>query len=253
VVFEARNVTCWDPINPDRKVVDDVSFELRAGEIVGVAGLVGAGRTELACKLFGYWQGDHEGKIFLEGKEITVKNPSDAVRQGICMVPEDRKRLGIIPLMAVGYNMTMSVLGRFAHNQLINAEEELAVIQAEIIRMKIKTAHPLLPIASLSGGNQQKAVVDKMLLPEPKVLILDEPTHGVDVGAKYEIYKLIFELARQGVAILMISSEMPEILGIADRVLVIGEGKLRGNFPNVDLSQEKVLAAAIGAVEDVAA
>ena len=253
VVFEAKNVTCWDPINSERKVVDDVSFELRAGEIVGVAGLVGAGRTELACKLFGYWRGDHEGKIFLEGKEITVKSPSDAVRQGICMVPEDRKRLGIIPLMPVGYNMTMSVLGRFARNQLINAEDELAVIQAEIIRMKIKTAHPLLPIASLSGGNQQKAVVDKMLLPEPKVLILDEPTHGVDVGAKYEIYKLIFELARQGVAILMISSEMPEILGIADRVLVIGEGKLRGNFPNVDLSQEKVLAAAIGAVEDVAA
>ena len=249
---EMKNL-CWDAINSERKVVDDVSFELRAGEIVGVAGLVGAGRTELACKLFGYWSGDHEGKIFLEGKEITVKNPADAVRQGICMVPEDRKRLGIIPLMPVGYNMTMSVLGRFAHYQLINAEDELAVIQAEIIRMKIKTAHPLLPIASLSGGNQQKAVVDKMLLPDPKVLILDEPTHGVDVGAKYEIYKLIFELARQGVAILMISSEMPEILGIADRVLVIGEGKLRGNFPNVDLSQEKVLAAAIGAEEDAAA
>jgi D-xylose transport system ATP-binding protein len=253
VVFEAKNVSCWDPINSDRKVVDDVSFQLRAGEIVGVAGLVGAGRTELACKLFGYWRGDHEGKIFLKGKEIAVKSPSDAVRQGICMVPEDRKRLGIIPLMPVGYNMTMSVLGRFAHNQLINAEDELAVIQAEIIRMKIKTAHPLLPIASLSGGNQQKAVVDKMLLPEPKVLILDEPTHGVDVGAKYEIYKLIFELARQGVAILMISSEMPEILGIADRVLVIGEGKLRGNFPNVNLSQETILAAAIGAAETAAA
>jgi D-xylose transport system ATP-binding protein len=253
VVFEAKNISCWDPINAARKVVDDVSFELRAGEIVGVAGLVGAGRTELACKLFGYWRGDHEGQIFLKGKEITVKSPADAVRQGICMVPEDRKRLGIIPLMPVGYNMTMSVLGRFAHNQLINAEDELAVIQAEIIRMKIKTAHPLLPIASLSGGNQQKAVVDKMLLPEPKVLILDEPTHGVDVGAKYEIYKLIFELARQGVAILMISSELPEVLGIADRVLVIGEGKLRGNFPNVALSQEKVLAAAIGAVENVAA
>ena len=253
VIFEAKNITCWDPTNTTRKVVDNVSFELRVGEIVGVAGLVGAGRTELACKLFGYWRGDHVGKVFLEGKEITVKTPSDAVRQGICMVPEDRKRLGIIPLMPVGYNMTMSVLGRFAHNELINAEDELAVIQTEIIRMKIKTAHPLLPIASLSGGNQQKAVVDKMLLPKPKVLILDEPTHGVDVGAKYEIYRLIFELAKQGVAILMISSEMPEVLGISDRVLVMGEGKLRGNFPNVALSQEKVLAAAIGAAENAAA
>ena len=253
VVFEAKNISVWDTTNPDRKLVDDVSFQLRAGEILGVAGLVGAGRTELACKLFGYWPGDHEGKIFLNGKEIHVKNPADAVRQGICMVPEDRKRHGIIPLMPVGYNITMSVLGRFAHNQLIDAESELAAIQHEILRMKIKTASPLLPIASLSGGNQQKAVVGKMLLPDPKVLIMDEPTRGVDVGAKYEIYKLIFELAKQGVAILMISSELPEVLGVADRVLVIGEGKLTGDFPNVGLSQETVLAAAIGKPETAAA
>ncbi|MDR3374459.1 MAG: xylose ABC transporter ATP-binding protein [Ancalomicrobiaceae bacterium] len=253
VVFEAKNISVWDTTNPDRKLVDDVSFQLRAGEILGVAGLVGAGRTELACKLFGYWPGDHEGKIFLDGKEIHVKNPADAVRQGICMVPEDRKRHGIIPLMPVGYNITMSVLGRYAHNQLIDAESELAAIQHEILRMKIKTASPLLPIASLSGGNQQKAVVGKMLLPDPRVLIMDEPTRGVDVGAKYEIYKLIFELAKQGVAILMISSELPEVLGVADRVLVISEGKLTGDFPNVGLSQETVLAAAIGKPETAAA
>jgi D-xylose transport system ATP-binding protein len=246
VIFEAKNISCWDTTNPDRKVVDDVSFELRAGEILGVAGLVGAGRTELASKLFGFWPGDNEGRIFLEGKEITVKDPADAVRQGICMVPEDRKRHGIIPLMGVGHNITMSVLGRFTRNRLIDESAELAAIQHEILRMKIKTAEPLLPIASLSGGNQQKAVVAKMLLPDPKVLILDEPTRGVDVGAKYEIYKLIFELAKQGVAVLMISSELPEVLGISDRVLVMGEGKLRGNFPNEQLSQEKILAAAIG-------
>jgi D-xylose transport system ATP-binding protein len=253
VVFEARNITCWDPTNTDRKVVDNVSFKLRAGEIVGVAGLVGAGRTELASKLFGYWRGDQEGEIFLDGKPISVNTPTDAVRQGICMVPEDRKRLGIVPLMGVGYNMTLSVLGRFTRYQLIDVEDELAVIQSEIARMKVKTAHPLLPIASLSGGNQQKAVLGKMLLPGPKVLILDEPTHGVDVGAKYEIYKLIFELAKQGVAILMISSEMPEVLGISDRVLVMGEGKLRGDFVNVGLSQEKILTAALGADQSAAA
>ncbi|MDR3495696.1 MAG: xylose ABC transporter ATP-binding protein [Ancalomicrobiaceae bacterium] len=253
VIFEAKNITCWDTTNPDRKVVDDVSFQLRAGEILGVAGLVGAGRTELACKLFGYWKGDQQGKIFLNGKEIQVRNPADAVRQGISMVPEDRKRHGIIPLMGVGQNITMSVLGRFAHNQLIDAESEMAAIQHEIARMQVKTASPMLPIASLSGGNQQKAVVAKMLLPDPKVLILDEPTRGVDVGAKYEIYKLIFELAKQGVAILMISSELPEVLGISDRVLVIGEGQLRGDFVNVGLSQEKVLAAAIGKPETAAA
>ncbi len=247
VIFEAKHVSCWDVTNPDRKVVDDVSFQLHAGEILGVAGLVGAGRTELASKLFGCWDGDHEGAVVLHGRELQIKQPIDAVRAGICMVPEDRKRHGIVPLMGVGHNITMSVLSRFVRRGLIDAEAELAQIQHEIIRMKIKTAEPLLPIAALSGGNQQKAVVSKMLLPDPKVLILDEPTRGVDVGAKYEIYKLIFELAKQGVAVLMISSDLNEVLGISDRVLVMGEGRLRGDFPNESLSQEKILAAAIGA------
>jgi len=253
VVFEAKNVTVWDTTNTERKLVDDVSFQLRRGEILGVAGLVGAGRTELASHLFGCWPGDHVGGLFLEGREIKVKSPQDAVRQGICMVPEDRKRHGIVPLMGVGHNITMSVLPGFMRSGLVDAEDEMAAIQREILRMKIKTAQPLLPIASLSGGNQQKAVVAKMLLPEPKVLILDEPTRGVDVGAKYEIYKLIFELAKQGVAVLMISSELPEVLGISDRVLVMGEGRLRGDFPNTGLSQEKILTAALGKQDKAAA
>ncbi|NLH83378.1 MAG: xylose ABC transporter ATP-binding protein [Phyllobacteriaceae bacterium] len=253
VIFEAKHVTVFDTTNTERKLVDDVSFQLRRGEILGVAGLVGAGRTELASHLFGCWKGEHHGEIFLDGKAIRVHSPRDAVRQGICMVPEDRKRHGIVPLMGVGHNITMSVLSRFTRSKLIDEEEEMATIQAEILRMKIKTAQPLLPIASLSGGNQQKAVVSKMLLPEPKVLILDEPTRGVDVGAKYEIYKLIFELAEQGVAVLMISSELPEVLGISDRVLVMGEGKLRGDFPNTGLSQEKILTAALGKQDKIAA
>jgi len=253
VIFEAKHVTVFDTTNTERKLVDDVSFQLRRGEILGVAGLVGAGRTELASHLFGCWKGEHHGEIFLEGREIKVHSPRDAVRQGICMVPEDRKRHGIVPLMGVGHNITMSVLSRFTRSKLIDEEDEMAAIQSEILRMKIKTAQPLLPIASLSGGNQQKAVVAKMLLPEPKVLILDEPTRGVDVGAKYEIYKLIFELAEQGVAVLMISSELPEVLGISDRVLVMGEGKLRGDFPNTGLSQEKILAAALGKQDKIAA
>jgi D-xylose transport system ATP-binding protein len=245
-MFEARNVSCWDVTNPDRKVVDNVSFALRRGEILGIAGLVGAGRTELVSSLFGVWPGAHQGQVFLEGKEIKIRTPRDAVRQGICMVPEDRKRDGILPIMPVGHNMTISVLDRFSLRGLIDKESELATIQREILRLKVKTADPMLAIASLSGGNQQKAVLSKMMLPDPKVLILDEPTRGVDVGAKYEIYKLIFALAKQGVSILMVSSEMPEVLGISDRVLVIGEGKLRGDFPNENLTQEKVLAAAIG-------
>lgn len=246
VIFEARNINCWDVTNPDRKVVDNVSFALRRGEILGIAGLVGAGRTELVSSLFGVWPGAHDGQVFLEGRELKIRTPRDAVRQGICMVPEDRKKDGILPIMPVGYNMTISVLDRFSLRGLLDKEAELATIQREILRLKVKTADPMLEIASLSGGNQQKAVLSKMMLPDPKVLILDEPTRGVDVGAKYEIYKLIFALAKQGVAVLMVSSEMPEVLGISDRVLVIGEGRLRGDFPNENLTQEKVLAAAIG-------
>jgi len=246
VVLEAHNVSCWDVTNPDRKVVDDVSFQIRRGEILGIAGLVGAGRTELVSTLFGAHAGSHKGSVHLDGREITIRSPRDAVKAGICMVPEDRKRSGILPIIGVGHNMTISVLNRFAAFGLIDEHEELAQIQAEILRLKIKTANPMLPIASLSGGNQQKAVLSKMMLPDPRILILDEPTRGVDVGAKYEIYKLIFALAKAGVAVLMVSSELTEVLGISDRVLVIGEGRLRGDFVNDNLTQEHVLAAALG-------
>lgn len=246
VFFEAKNITCYDINNPQRKRVDDVSFSLRKGEILGVAGLVGAGRTELVMAIFGCYAGHHEGSLFLDGKPLKIRNPKEAVEQNICLVPEDRKRHGIVPLMGVGQNITMSVLPSFAQMGTINTAREMQTIQKSIGQMRIKTAQPNLQIRSLSGGNQQKAVVSKMLLPNPKVLILDEPTRGVDVGAKYEIYKLMFDLVKQGVSIIMISSELPEVLGISDRVLVMGEGKLRGNFINEGLTQEQVMTAALG-------
>ncbi|SKA29628.1 xylose ABC transporter ATP-binding protein [Consotaella salsifontis] len=246
VIFEVRHINCYDPLNPQMKKVDDVSFQVRAGEILGIAGLVGAGRTEMASAIFGYYKGPHSLEVYLNGEQISVKDPEAAVKHGICMVPEDRKRHGIVPLLGVGQNITMAVLPRFTQGGLINEAAEFATIRGEIDRMGIKTASPVLAIASLSGGNQQKAVVSKMLLANPRVLILDEPTRGVDVGAKYEIYKLIYELAKQGIAIIMISSEMPEVLGISDRVLVIGEGQLRGDFVNDGtLTQEKILTAAL--------
>ncbi|WP_207459293.1 xylose ABC transporter ATP-binding protein [Azospirillum sp. SYSU D00513] len=245
VVFEARHVTCWDVHNPARKRVDDVSFQLRRGEILGVAGLVGAGRTELASVLFGSYQGRCEAEILLDGQPIRVRSPLDAVRHGICMVPEDRKHQGIVPLMGVGHNITMSVMSRFVRGGFIDEADEMRTVEETVRRIRIKTASPMLPIKSLSGGNQQKAVLSKMLLPRPRVLILDEPTRGVDVGAKYEIYTLIHELAAEGMAIIMISSELPEILGISDRVIVIGEGELRGDFANENLTQETIMTAAI--------
>ncbi|WP_211462702.1 D-xylose ABC transporter ATP-binding protein [Collimonas silvisoli] len=245
VMFEARHVTCHDVDNPQRKRVDDISFSLRRGEILGVAGLVGAGRTELVSALFGAYPGRSQAEVWLEGVKVDTSTPLKAIRLGLCMVPEDRKQHGIVPDLSVGQNITLTVLKNFSRRTRVDAEAELKTVQAEISRLQLKTASPFLPITSLSGGNQQKAVLAKMLLAQPKVLILDEPTRGVDVGAKAEIYRLMADLARQGVAIIMVSSELAEVLGVSDRVLVIGEGKLRGNFINRDLSQETVLAAAI--------
>lgn len=251
VVFEARNVTCLDPRTLRRRV-DGVSFTLRRGEILGIAGLVGAGRTELATALFGSYRGPSTAELFLDGRPITVRNPREAVHQGICMVPEDRKAHGIVPGMGVGQNITLSVLESYAGPGLIDAHRESQDIAAAIGGMRIKTASPAMPIARLSGGNQQKAVIAKMLAPAPRVLILDEPTRGVDVGAKSEIYKLIFALAKQGTAIVVVSSEMPEVLGISDRVLVIGQGRLRGDFVNDGLTQEQILTAAIAPLDEAA-
>ncbi|POY81997.1 D-xylose ABC transporter ATP-binding protein [Pseudomonas amygdali pv. morsprunorum] len=245
VIFEARNITCYDVDNPGRKRVDDISFALKRGEILGIAGLVGAGRTELVSALFGAYPGRYTGEVWLDGQPVDTRTPLKSIRAGLCMVPEDRKRQGIIPDLGVGQNITLAVLDSYSKMTRIDAEAELGSIDREISRMHLKTASPFLPITSLSGGNQQKAVLAKMLLTRPRVLILDEPTRGVDVGAKYEIYKLMGALAAEGVSIIMVSSELAELLGVSDRVLVIGEGQLRGDFINHELTQEQVLAAAL--------
>ncbi|MDQ1831781.1 D-xylose ABC transporter ATP-binding protein [Massilia scottii] len=245
VIFEARNVTCYDIDKPERKRVDNVSFSLRKGEILGIAGLVGAGRTELVSALFGAYPGRSEAEVRLHGAVVDTGTPLKAIRAGFALVPEDRKQHGIVRDLDVGQNITLSVLDSFSRLTRIDREAELKTVQEQINRLGLKTASPFLPITSLSGGNQQKAVLSKMLLTKPQVLILDEPTRGVDVGAKYEIYKLMFELASQGMPIIMVSSELAEVLGISDRVLVMGEGQLRGDFVNQNLTQETLLAAAL--------
>jgi D-xylose transport system ATP-binding protein len=246
VVMEARHITCWDPDQPQRKKVDDVSFQLRRGEILGIAGLVGAGRTELVTAIFGSYPGEYEGEVWLDGKRADTANPLKAIGAGFALVPEDRKHHGIVRDLSVGENITLSVLHRYANLTRIDENLEAREVGEQIRRLALKTASPALPITALSGGNQQKAVLAKMLLTGPKVLILDEPTRGVDVGAKFEIYKLMLELAAQGISIIMVSSELAEVLGVSDRVLVMGEGRLRGDFVNQGLTQEMVLAAAIG-------
>ena len=248
-VLRVEHLTAWHPVKRDLQRVKDVSFSLRQGEILGIAGLVGAGRTELVSAIFGAYDGRYEGEVWLNGQRIDTRTPLKSIRAGLCLVPEDRKRQGIIPDLGVGSNITLTVLDRFAHLSRIDSEAELSCIDTEIARLQLKTSSPFLPITGLSGGNQQKAVLSKMLLARPKVLILDEPTRGVDVGAKFEIYRLIGLLAAEGVAIVMVSSELAEVLGVSDRVLVLGEGRLRGDFPNENLTQERVLAAALGTTE----
>ncbi|MGH8761123.1 MAG: xylose ABC transporter ATP-binding protein [Burkholderiales bacterium] len=245
VIFEARSYTCWDVTNPLRKRVDDISFEVRRGEILGIAGLAGAGRTELVSAIFSAYPGRYVGQSFLHGKPVNASSPAEAIRHGISMVPEDRKRQGIVPLLSVGDNITLATLNKYSRLGHVNKSEELKTIVAEIKRLRVKTASPALAIVALSGGNQQKAVLTRMQLPGPEVLILDEPTRGVDVGAKYDIYQLMIELASNGLAIIMVSSDLPEVLGVSDRVLVIGEGRLCGNFVNHGLTQEMIMGAAL--------
>lgn len=245
VVLEARGVSCWDVTNPQRKRVDDVGLQVRAGEILGIAGLVGAGRTELVSAIYGAYAGRSVARVLVDGEPVRIGSPADAIAHGICLVPEDRKRHGIVPLMSVAANITLASLDDYAGPLRIDGDAELAAVRREIARLRIKTASPALPVAGLSGGNQQKVVLAKMALERPRVLILDEPTRGVDIGAKYDIYKMIFDLADAGVAIVMVSSELPEILGMSDRVLVMNAGRLTGDFPIQGLTQERVLASAL--------
>ncbi|EFH7112967.1 xylose ABC transporter ATP-binding protein [Escherichia coli] len=245
-ILRIEHLTAWHPVNRHIKRVNDVSFSLKRGEILGIAGLVGAGRTETIQCLFGVWPGQWEGKIYIDGKQVDIRNCQQAIAQGIAMVPEDRKRDGIVPVMAVGKNITLAALNKFTGgiSQLDDAEEQKCILES-IQQLKVKTSSPDLAIGRLSGGNQQKAILARCLLLNPRILILDEPTRGIDIGAKYEIYKLINQLVQQGIAVIVISSELPEVLGLSDRVLVMHEGKLKANLINHNLTQEQVMEAAL--------
>lgn len=251
-ILRVENLTAWHPVNRNIKRVEDISFCLHQGEILGIAGLVGAGRTEAVKCLFGAWPGRWQGKISVDGKRVSITNCQQAIACGIVMVPEDRKKEGIIPVMGTGKNITLAALNQFvvAHCSLDDAAEQHCIIQS-IERLQVKTASPDLPIGRLSGGNQQKTILARCLLLNPRILILDEPTRGIDIGAKYEIYKLIHQLVQQGVAVIVISSELPEVLGLSDRVLVMHEGVLKADLINRGLTQTQIMAAALRSERDV--
>ncbi len=227
--------------NLSNEYVRDISFSLKEGEILGISGLVGAGRTELAKTLYGFYK-KNEGNIILNGEELNINSPKDALEKGIVYVSEDRKSDGLILIMDVKSNITISALEKFKTALGLNKKKEYRVAEEYREKINIKTPSLQQKVKNLSGGNQQKVAIAKSLLTDPKVLILDEPTRGVDVGAKREIYDLLNEIKREGRSIIMISSEMPEILGMSDRILVMHEGRLKGELDRDEATQEKIMS-----------
>lgn len=248
VQLEVKNWTVHHPLYPERKVVDDVSMYVRKGEVVGIYGLMGAGRTELAMSIFGRSYGTKfSGKLYLDGKEIKpLKNESEAIRHKIAYVTEDRKGNGLVLPQSIKINTSLANLGAISNRTVIDGDMEYAV--AEEYRKKLRTKTPSVEqlVGNLSGGNQQKVLLAKWMFAEPDVLLLDEPTRGIDVGAKYEIYCIINDLAAAGKCVVLISSELPEVLGMSDRIYIMNEGKFLGEMKACEATQENIMTLILG-------
>ncbi|WP_282062203.1 multiple monosaccharide ABC transporter ATP-binding protein [Roseobacter litoralis] len=243
VLFEVENWSVTHPEHAERQVVKDVSFNVRAGEVVGIAGLMGAGRTELAMSLFGRSYGRNAtGTVRMNGKEINTSTVIRAIHEGLAYVTEDRKALGLVLDETIRKNITLSNLPAVSNTGVVNARAETQVAETYRTAMNIRTPSVFQKVMNLSGGNQQKVVLSKWLFSEPRVLILDEPTRGIDVGAKFEIYGIINDLSQQGKGVVMISSEMPELLGMCDRIYVMNEGAFVGELSAEDASQERIMS-----------
>ena len=246
VVFEARNVTVKDPVVPGKRLVDGVSFKVRRGEVVGIAGLMGAGRSDLLMGIFGAHAGETSGDVMIEGRQVRVTSPGEAIKNGLGFVTEDRKRYGLVLDQTILNNMTLASLHRLSGRYVTNVDAEASAGEREMRNLRIKAPNIFTGVGTLSGGNQQKVVVAKWLLTQPVVLFLDEPTRGIDIGAKQEIYAQINKLAEAGLAIVVVSSELPEVLGLADRVLILHEGRLTGEFTRAEATPDAVMACATG-------
>ena len=237
VVMEVRHFT-------KENQFEDISFLVREGEILGIAGLIGAGRTELMNAIFGLEKPD-SGEVFFEGRKVEIRRPSDAIRHGIAYVTEDRKNEGLVLEMGVGQNITIASMKTLSSGMFIKRQEEKKTIDDQIRALRIKVHSPRQLVGKLSGGNQQKVVLAKWMMKNPKLLILDEPTRGIDIGAKSEIYKLMGEFVEKGNSIIMISSEMPEAMGMSDRILVLSNGRLSGELSREEFAQEDIMKMAV--------
>ena len=233
----------YHPDDAHRQVLKDINFQVRAGEVVGLAGLMGAGRTELAMSLFGHSYGQKiTGEIHINGKPMELKSVRDAIDNCLAYVSEDRKTYGLVLIDNIKFNMTLSALHRFfSRRGIVDQREETVKAEEYRRRINVKTTSVEQRVGALSGGNQQKVVLAKWMMTQPDVLILDEPTRGIDVGAKYEIYGVINELARAGKAVIIISSEMPEIIGTCDRAYVLNEGEIAGELAGDEITQEAIM------------
>ena len=241
-IFTVSDWSAYHPLHGERQVIRHVDFEVRRGEIVGIAGLMGAGRTEFAMSVFGRsWGQKISGRAEIEGREVDLSTVRRAVDAGLAYVTEDRKQLGLLLAEDIRKNITLANLPAVASGQVIDDLQELRVASDYRGRMRIRSHSVYQEAGKLSGGNQQKVVLSKWLFTDPKVLILDEPTRGIDVGAKYEIYCIINELADAGKGVVVISSEMPELLGICDRIWVMAEGAFVGEFPAAEATQERIM------------
>ncbi|MBO4928059.1 MAG: sugar ABC transporter ATP-binding protein [Clostridiales bacterium] len=246
ICLEVKDWTAYHPVYNERKIVDNVSFNVRKGEVLGISGLMGAGRTELAMSIFGKSYGDSiSGKIYKDGKELHLHSVQDAIKNKIAYVTEDRKGNGLILSNAIKTNTTLANLEGISNKGVIDRDKEYKVAVEYKEKLKTKTPSVEQLVGNLSGGNQQKVLLSKWMFANPDILILDEPTRGIDVGAKYEIYCIINQLVSEGKSVIMISSEMPELLGMCDRIYVMSEGKFVGELDGAEATQEKIMAMII--------
>lgn len=244
-VLRVENLHFRNPDNKNEYLVNDISFSLHAGEILGIAGLMGSGRTELLEAIFGLFPKHVSGKIYVEGKEKKIRSVNDAIDAGLALVPEDRKLQGLILNMDVAKNTSLAGLDSVSRYGFISTEKEKGLSEKMIRKLDIRVPSEKIEVEKLSGGNQQKVVIGKWLAVNPKVLLLDEPTRGIDVGAKTEIYKLINELAAKGMAIIVVSSELPEILALSDNILVLASSKLTARLRREDATEEQIMKASL--------
>jgi len=242
VALEVRDWNVYDPTNLERQIIKNVNLKVRRGEIVGIAGLMGAGRTELAMSVFGKSYGAKvKGTLIKDGKEIHINNARQAIQHGLAYATEDRKNAGLNLIGDLKENISIAGLDKISRRLVINNDKEINLAESYRQRLNIRSLNVFQKVGDLSGGNQQKVVLSKWIFAEPDVLFLDEPTRGIDVGAKFEIYTIINQLANEGKAIVFISSELPEILGISDRIYVMNDGRIVGEFQGSDATQEKIM------------